>query len=61
MELSGIESYSLVHCMNEELVEEYKTLFTEIIGKEPAFTTEISSATAIHSGIGSVAIGYIKK
>jgi DegV family protein with EDD domain len=58
---SGIESYSLVHCMNEELVKEYQTLFTEIIGKEPSYITEISSATAIHSGIGSVAIGYIKK
>ena len=58
---TGIESYSLVHCMNEPLVDEYKKLFTEIIGKEPEYITEISSATAIHSGIGSVAIGYIKK
>jgi fatty acid-binding protein DegV len=61
IELTGIESYSIVHCGNEKLAMEYKDLFTGIIGKEPEFIAEISSATAIHSGIGSVAIGYIKK
>lgn len=58
---TGIESYSIVHCLNEKLAMEYKELFTNIIGCEPSFITEISSATAIHSGVGSVAIGYIKK
>ncbi len=56
----GIESYALVHCLNEKLVLEYKTLFTNIIGKEPEYIAEISTATAIHSGVGSVAIGYLK-
>jgi fatty acid-binding protein DegV len=60
-EESGIESYSIVHCNNEPLANEYKELFTQVIGKEPDFIAEISSATAIHSGVGSVAIGYIKK
>lgn len=58
---SGIENYSIVHCLNEELALEYKELFTDIIGYEPSFISGISSATAIHSGVGSVAIGYIKK
>lgn len=58
---TGIDTYSIVHCMNEKLAKEYAELFTEIIGKAPAYITEISSATAIHSGVGSVAIGYIKK
>jgi len=57
---SGIKEYSIVHCLNEKLAEEYRILFTEIIGKAPSYITEISSATAIHSGVGSVAIGYIK-
>ena len=57
---TGIESYSIVHCNNLELANEYATLFTSLIGKEPEYITEISSATAIHSGVGSVAIGYIK-
>ena len=57
----GIESYALIHCLNEELLNEYIGLFTEIIGKKPEFLAEVSSATAIHSGKGSVAIGYIKK
>ncbi len=57
----GIDKYSIVHCLNEQLANEYKDLFTSIIGKEPEYITEISSATAIHSGVGSVAIGYLKK
>lgn len=56
----GIERYALVHCLNQELLDEYKKMFTEIIGKAPEFVTEVSSAVAIHSGIGTVAIGYIK-
>lgn len=58
---SGIERYNIVHCLNEKMANEYKELFTKIIGKEPEYITQISSATAIHSGVGSVAIGYIKK
>ncbi|MCF7924399.1 MAG: DegV family EDD domain-containing protein [Candidatus Izimaplasma sp.] len=61
MEKNEIDSYSLIHCLNPELLEEYKEIFTEIIGKEPEYTSEVSSATAIHSGKGTVAIGYIRK
>ncbi len=61
MEKSGIERYSIVHCLNKKLAKEYTELFTRIIGKKPEYITEISSATAIHSGVGSVAIGYIKE
>lgn len=56
-----IESFSIVHCMNEELAKSYADEFSKLIGKAPEFITQISSATAIHSGVGSVAIGYIKK
>lgn len=61
MEEHGIESYALVHCLNDDLVEEYRTTFTELIGFGPEYITEVSSAVAIHSGIGTVAIGYIHK
>jgi DegV family protein with EDD domain len=57
----GIESYALIHCLNQELLDEYVELFTKMIGKKPEYLAEVSSATAIHSGKGSVAIGYIKK
>ena len=57
----GIESYALIHCLNKELLDEYAELFTKMIGKKPEYLAEVSSATAIHSGKGSVAIGYIKK
>lgn len=58
---SEIESYALVHCQSEALVKEYETIFTDLIGQKPAFITEVSSAVSLHSGLGSVAIGYIKK
>jgi len=61
LETKGIDRYALIHCLNQELLDEYKALFTEMIGKEPEYIAEVSSATAIHSGKGSVAIGYIKK
>ena len=61
LEKHGINSYSLVHCLNEPLVKEYEEEFTKLIGFPPSYITEISTATAIHSGVGSVAIGYIKK
>ncbi|MBN2877201.1 MAG: DegV family EDD domain-containing protein [Bacilli bacterium] len=60
MQAQGIKAYGLVHCLNEELVETYRTMFTEIIGFGPEYITEVSSAVAIHSGIGTVAIGYIR-
>jgi len=61
LDKTGIKEYSIVHCLNENLAQQYKKEFTELIGKAPSYITEISSATAIHSGVGSVAIGYIKK
>ena len=61
METNEIESYALIHCLNPELLAEYRTLFTDLIGKAPEYESVVSSATMIHSGKGSVAIGYIKK
>lgn len=61
LEKNEIEDYALIHCLNPDLLEEYRALFTEIIGKPPLYESVVSSATAIHSGKGSVAIGYIRK
>jgi len=61
MEKQGISSYAIVHCQNEELAKEYEELFSKELGFGPEYITEISSTVAIHSGKGSVAIGYIKK
>ncbi|MGM0496025.1 MAG: DegV family protein, partial [Bacillota bacterium] len=61
LEKNEIDSYALIHCLNQNLLEEYKQIFIDVIGKEPEYVSVVSSATAIHSGKGSVAIGYIKK
>ncbi len=56
----GVEEYAIVHCENPELAKEFEEVFRKEIGKPPRYITEISSAIAIFSGLGSVAIGYIK-
>ncbi|QWC00094.1 DegV family EDD domain-containing protein [Mycoplasmatota bacterium] len=61
MEKNEIDSYALIHCLNPDLLKEYEEIFTDLIGKKPEYISEVSSATAIHSGKGSVAIGYIRK
>lgn len=55
-----IISYSIVHCENPNLAKKYKEALIKNIGIEPEFVTEISSVTAIHSGIGSVAVSFIE-
>ena len=58
---NNIDSYSIVHCLNEPLAREYEKIFTEIIGKKPEYIAKTSSAIALQSGVGTVAIGYIKE
>lgn len=57
----GIQAYSIVHAQNPEMAEEYSKYFTELIGRKPEFITEISAITAIHSGLGCVAISLVEK
>jgi hypothetical protein len=60
MSANGIESYALMHCVNEELANEYNKVFTSLIGKAPEYVMESSCAGTIHTGIGTVGIGYIQ-
>jgi uncharacterized protein len=52
----GVEAYGIVHGGNPLLAAEYQEQLTRIVGKPPAFVSEISSAVAIHSGPGTVAV-----
>ncbi len=61
MKRGGIEAYSIVHGDNLPLAREYQEQLTRITGQSPAFISEISSAVAIHSGPGTVAVCYIAK
>ena len=61
MKQGGISQYSIVHSNNPELANAYKVQFEELIGFPPVITTEISAITAIHAGIGSVAIAFTRK
>ena len=56
MQRSGIAAYSIVHGDNLPLAKAYARELTRIAGQPPEFISEISSAVAIHSGPGTVAV-----
>ncbi len=56
MDNGGVEAYSIVHGDNLPLAKAYAEELTRITGQPPAFISEISSAVAIHSGPGTVAV-----
>lgn len=58
---TGLEAYGIVHGGNLPLAREYEERLTQITGLKPAFISEISSAVAIHSGPGTVAVCYTAK
>lgn len=58
MQHEGIEAYSIVHGDNLPLATAYQAQLTQLIGRPPAFVTEISSAVALHAGPGTVAVCF---
>ncbi|MFU8786854.1 MAG: DAK2 domain-containing protein [Candidatus Izemoplasmataceae bacterium] len=61
VEEKGIERYAIVHANAPKRVEAYEKLFTDLIGKKPDYTMDISTVVAMSAGIGTVAIAYISK
>lgn len=60
-ENEGISRYAIVHANNPDLAARYQRAFESIIGQPPVITTEISAITAIHAGIGAVAIAITRE
>lgn len=60
-EKEGIYRYAIVHANNPELAARYQHVFETIIGQPPEIVTEISAITAIHAGIGAVAIAITRE
>ncbi len=55
-ETKQITTYSIIHANAEERANEFKKIYTNLIGKEPEYITEISSIISMNAGIGCVAI-----
>ncbi|MBN2246094.1 MAG: DegV family EDD domain-containing protein [Candidatus Aminicenantes bacterium] len=51
--------YALVHAQNPGRAAEYAERLTAIIGKEPAYTVEVSPVVGVHNGIGVVGISIM--
>lgn len=51
-----ISRYSLVHANAGDRVEDYRSYYSKLIGKEPEYIMEISPIVAMNAGIGCVAI-----
>lgn len=57
----GIKSYSLVHVNAPERAQNYANKLEAITGIKPLYTSDISTIIAMNSGIGTVAVAYIRK
>ncbi|MBC2180931.1 DegV family protein [Listeria booriae] len=56
MAQGSVADYAIVHANTPERAEEYTALFTDLVGKAPAYVTGISSIIAMNAGNGCVAI-----
>ena len=57
----GIHKYAIVHVSNLKLAEKLKTEIIKSTGVAPEYVGGLSSIIAMNSGIGSVAVGIIRK
>ncbi|MCR8969389.1 DAK2 domain-containing protein [Facklamia sp. 7083-14-GEN3] len=51
-----ITNYAIVHANGGQRVKEFEEYYTQLIGKAPDYTMEISAIVAMSAGIGAVAI-----
>jgi uncharacterized protein len=56
----AIERYCVVHAEAPDKAAEYAGLLEKIIGKPPAFITEISPIVALNAGRGAVAVAFVQ-
>ena len=57
----GIKSYALVHVNAQSRCDYYASVLKKITGIEPLYVSDISTIIAMNSGIGTVAVAYIRK
>ena len=55
-----IERYCVVHAEAPDKAAEYAGLLEKIIGKPPAYITEISPIVALNAGRGAVAVAFVQ-
>lgn len=56
----GIERYAIVHANAKKRALSYEKIFTDLLGKAPVYTMDISTVVAMNAGIGTVAIAYLE-
>jgi hypothetical protein len=56
---NGIKRYCIVHGDGLDRAEQYKNIFTQIIGKEPEYIEDISPVIGLSAGRNSVAISLM--
>lgn len=57
----GIIGYSIVHCDNPTLADQYVNDMSLMVNKKPEFVSDISSIIAMHSGPGCVAVSIMTR
>ncbi|MBN1273314.1 MAG: DegV family EDD domain-containing protein [Candidatus Aminicenantes bacterium] len=52
-------NYAIAHAQNRERADEYADQLTSILGKPPAFISEVAPVVGVHNGIGVLGIGFM--
>ncbi len=59
-EQGQIWNYALVHALNPDRAGLYVEKFRALLGRDPAFVTEVSPVIGAHSGIGALGIAAMQ-
>jgi DegV family protein with EDD domain len=61
VEKNGLWKYAIVHALNPEKANAYAQELRKVLGQDPEFIMEVSPVIGAHSGIGTVAVGWMSK
>jgi hypothetical protein len=58
---ANIWKYAIVHAHSPESAQIAASGLTEIVGREPAYVMDICPVLGAHTGLGSVAVGFLRE
>lgn len=58
-ERGGVVEYSIVHCGAPERAAQFSQRITELLGRSPLYTEEISPVVGLSAGVGAVAVSLV--
>ena len=59
--MGQIWNYEVVHALNPDRAGLYVKKISALLGRDPAYVTEVSAVIGAHSGIGALAIAAMQE